>query len=142
MFKKIFAHKIFSKKLNGLTLQDYLVGLVIGGILAAIFYPKLLPLITKAKTSEAEMQLSHLYSLQEMYYYKNDKYSNNLEELGFVQGKLTTDGGNANYIIEVSEASENSFIAKATAVKDFDKDGTINVWEVNEEKKITEVTPD
>lgn len=39
-----------------------------------------------------------------------------------------TDGGNANYRIEVVEAGENGFKAQAVSVVDFDKDGVFNVW--------------
>jgi type IV pilus assembly protein PilE len=63
-------------------------------------------------------------------------------ELGFEQEKLTKDGGNANYLIEVVEASSSTFKARATAVVDFDGDGVFNVWEIDENKKLIEVTKD
>ena len=65
-----------------------------------------------------------------------------MDELGFEQEKLTKDGGNANYLIEVVEASNNSFKVRATSVVDFDNDGVFNVWEIDENKKLTEVTKD
>jgi type IV pilus assembly protein PilE len=65
-----------------------------------------------------------------------------LDDLGFEQEKLTKDGGNANYLIEVVETSGSAFKARATSVVDFDSDGTFNVWEIDENKKLTEVTKD
>lgn len=47
-----------------------------------------------------------------------------------------TDGGNANYRIEVVEAGENGFKAQAVSVVDFDKDGVFNVWEIDQDKNL------
>ncbi|MGJ1268068.1 type IV pilin protein [Sphingobacterium spiritivorum] len=135
---------INQRRLKAYTLTEILVVLVIIGILILLALPNLLPLITKAKSTEAKMQLQHVQTLQQNYFYEKSKYSGNLEELGFVQEKLSTDGkdGKANYRIEIVKADQNSFIAKATAVVDFDGDGTLNVWEIDQDKNLREVTPD
>jgi len=80
--------------------------------------------------------------LEKTYFYLHSTYTTNLVELGFEQEKLTKDGGNANYLIEVVEASSSTFKARATAVVDFDGDGVFNVWEIDENKKLIEVTKD
>jgi type IV pilus assembly protein PilE len=74
----------------------------------------------------------------------HSKYLNDLPEIGFEQEKLVTDGtdGRANYQIEIVEAGPTTFIARATAVVDFDGDGTYNVWEINEKKTLTETVKD
>ena len=56
--------------------------------------------------------------------------------------KLTTDGGNANYRFEIKSATTNQFEIEATAVVDFDGDGNINLWRINQDKKLEEVTKD
>ncbi|UZJ64249.1 general secretion pathway protein GspG [Sphingobacterium sp. KU25419] len=106
--------------------------------------PNLMPLITKAKNTEAKVQLQHLQTLEKNYFYEKSKYSTSLDEIGFVQEKLSTDGndGKANYRIEVVQADQNSFLGRATAVVDFDGDGTFNVWEIDQDKNLKEVTPD
>jgi len=133
---------IFKKKLLALTLPELMVVLVIIGILVLLALPNLMPLISKAKSTEAVMQLGHIHTLQKNYFYMYSKYSNDLETIGFEQEKLVTNGGTANYLIEVTESSVNGYVAKATAVVDFDGDGVFNVWEINEEKELKEVIKD
>lgn len=53
-----------------------------------------------------------------------------------------TDGGKANYRIEVVEAGENGFKAQAVSVVDFDKDGAFNVWEIDQDKNLKETVKD
>ena len=84
-----------------------------------IALPNLMPLISKAKATEAQQQLVFLHSLQKSYFYTNSLYSESLEEIGFIQEPLVTDGGKANYLISIEEVTENGFRAVATAVVDF-----------------------
>jgi type IV pilus assembly protein PilE len=136
--------KFFNQKVKAYTLTEILVVLVIIGILVLLALPNLLPLITKAKSTEAKVQLEHLSTLQQSFFYEKSKYSNDLAEIGFIQEKLTTDGkdGRANYKIEIVNATNNAFLARATAVTDFDGDGTFNVWEIDQEKNLKEVVAD
>ena len=142
MLFQMNCRRLFFKKLNAFTLTELLVVLVIVGILVLLALPNLMPLISKAKSTEAQLQLEHLHAMEKSYFYLHSKYSDNFDELGFEQSKLVTEEGSANYKIEVVESSPNSFKARATAVVDFDGDGVFNVWEVDHEKKIHEVTKD
>jgi type IV pilus assembly protein PilE len=129
-------------KLRAFTLTELLVVLVIIGILVLLALPNLMPLISKAKSTEAQFQLEHLHTLQKTYFYQYSRYSSTPSEIGYDQLKLTTQGGTANYLVEITQATSNTFAAKATAVTDFDGDGVFNVWEVDQDKNIKEVTPD
>jgi type IV pilus assembly protein PilE len=133
---------VFKKKLKAFTLVELLVVLIIIGILVLLALPRLMPLISRAKSTEAELQLGHVHTLEKSYFYLKSKYSNVLNEIDFEQEKLVTDGGTANYQIEVIEASVSGFLARATAVVDFDGDGTYNVWEIDQDKNLIEVTKD
>jgi type IV pilus assembly protein PilE len=135
---------ILHQKVKAYTLTEILVVLVIIGILVLLALPNLMPLITKAKTTEAKLQLEHLAKLQQGYFYEHSKYSSDLSELGFIQDKLSSDGkdGKANYKVEIISATNNGFTAKATAVADFDGDGVYNVWQIDQTKTLKEVTPD
>lgn len=131
-----------NNKLKAFTLNELLVVLIIIGVLVLLALPNLLPLITKAKSTEAKLQLEHLHMMQETYFYEYSKYTSDLSALDFEQNILTSNGGDANYMIEIVSANEVQFLARATAVVDFDKDGVFNVWEINQAKQLVEVIKD
>jgi type IV pilus assembly protein PilE len=130
------------KEFQAFSLAELLVVLVIIGILVLIALPNLMPLISKAKSTEAQQQLAFLHSLQKNNFYTYSRYSPSLDEIGFEQVRLVSDGGQANYLIEIVEASEAGFRATATAVVDFDGDGVFNVWEINQDKELREAVKD
>lgn len=136
------ARMFIYKKMNAFSMPELLVVLVIIGILVLIALPNLMPLISKAKSVEAQQQLVFVHSLQQSYFFTNSKYTLSLEELGFEQQPLVTEEGTANYKIEIIEADEDGFIARATAVVDFDRDGKFNTWEINQDKQIRETVKD
>jgi len=135
--------RLFSfQRIPGFTLTELLVVLIIIGILVLLALPSLMPLIARAKSTEAKLQLTHLHMLQKNNFYIYSKYTSDMGELGFEQQPLTTEDGSANYLIEIVEADAAGFLARATSVVDFDGDGVYNVWEVDENKKLVEVTKD
>lgn len=126
----------------GFSLTELMIVLVIIGILVLLALPKLLPIVTKAKTAEAKLMLKQVYTLQQSYKYEHDRYSLQLGEIGFEQEKLVSQGGQARYRIEIVNADERGFQAKATSVVDFDNDGTFNVWVVDQAGVVNEKVAD
>ncbi|MBV6644134.1 MAG: prepilin-type N-terminal cleavage/methylation domain-containing protein [Cyclobacteriaceae bacterium] len=134
-----------NKKLAAFTLSELLVVLVIIGILVLLALPSLMPLISRTRSLEAKQALKHLHTLQKTYYYEYSRFSDDLTRLGFEQENLVTDEenpGNSNYQVEVIEATQGSYTARATAVVDFDGDGEFNVWEINQNGNLIETLKD
>ena len=134
--------KLQHKKLKAFTLAELMVVLAIIGILVLLALPSLLPLISKTKSLEAQLQLKHLLQLEKSYFFVHSKYSNDIDDLGFEQAKLVTEDGRANYKIEIVEASAKTFKAKAISVTDFDQDGIFNVWEIDAGENLKETIKD
>lgn len=130
------------KIIKAYTLNELLVVLIIIGILILIALPSLLPLITKAKSTEAQLQLGHLHTLEKNCFYLNSAYTKDFDELGYEQQKTVKEGGKANYVIEIVDAGLDGFKARATSVVDFDRDGTFNVWEIDQDKNLKETVKD
>lgn len=119
-------------KVKAYNLQEVLVVLVIIGILLLLALPNLMPLISKAKSTEAQLQLSHIYNSQTTYRYMYSKYALDLSEIDFEAPKTVNENGRSNYQYEILVSTNNSFKARATAITDFDGDGVFNVWEIDE----------
>ena len=80
--------------------------------------------------------------MEKTYFFTNSKFTSQMDEIGFEPPKLVTDGGSANYKIEVTDASVKSFKALATAVVDFDGDGVFDQWQIDQDKNLKQVTKD
>jgi type IV pilus assembly protein PilE len=140
--KSMMPYKKIRKLESGFSLTELMVVLVIIGVLVLLALPKLLPIVTKAKTTEAKLMLKQVYTLEQSYKFEHDKYSTVLPEIGFEQEKLVSQGGQARYKIEIASADEKGFIAQATSTVDFNGNGTFNVWSVDESGAIKEKVPD
>jgi type IV pilus assembly protein PilE len=117
---------------DGFSLTELMIVLVVVGVLVLLALPRLMPVVTKAKTTEAKLMLKQIHTLEQSYKYENDRYSTVLADIGFEQEKLVTEKGRARYKVEVLSADAKGFKAQATAVVDFDGDGTFDVWMTDE----------
>ncbi len=130
------------KKVSAFNLQEMLIVLALIGILLLIALPNFLPLITQAKSQEAKIQLKYIHNLQTQYRYLNSKYSQDFVEIDYEAPRTVKENGTANYSYVVIESSTSSFKARATAVVDFDGDGVLNVWEIDENGKPKQIVKD
>lgn len=120
------------KKVKSYNLQEILIVLAIIGVLLLLALPNLMPLITKAKSVEAQTQLKYIFHSQKQHHFIYSRYNQELNEIDFESPKTVKEGGSANYNYEIIHASNSSFKARASAVTDFDNDGVFNVWEIDE----------
>jgi len=128
--------------LKAYSLTEILIVLAIIGILLMMVLPNQTSVVAQARSIEAQKMLNHLYGLQKSYNYRFSKYSSSFEELGFEKEMTIDEGGQAVYKIEITDASVNSFKARAVSVKDFDDDGNFNTWEIDHRKMLTEPIKD
>ncbi|MCB4797218.1 type IV pilin-like G/H family protein [Neotamlana laminarinivorans] len=125
-------HKSLLVKIPSYNLQEVLIVLVIIGILLLLALPNLMPLISKAKSIEAQTQLKYIYNSQTSYRFMYSKYATDLNEIDFTPPKTVNENGTSNYNYDIINADNNSFKVRATAITDFDGDGIFNVWEIDE----------
>lgn len=124
--------RFHKQRIPAFNLQETLIVLAIIGILLLLALPNLMPLISKAKSLEAQTQLKAIYNAETTYNYMYSKYSVDFNELDFVAPKTVKENGSANYRYEIISAEAGTFKARAEAVTDFDGDGVLNVWEIDE----------
>ncbi|MEX0274649.1 MAG: hypothetical protein AB3N16_09750 [Flavobacteriaceae bacterium] len=134
--------RLFNKKLQALNLQETLIVLAIIGILLLLALPNLMPLISKAKSLEAQTQLKAIYNAQTTHHYMYSKYGPDFSELDFVAPKTVQENGTANYRYEIVHADNATFKARAEAVTDFDGDGVMNVWEIDQNGNPKQIVKD
>ena len=132
----------FQAKVRSFNLQEMLIVLAIIGILLLIALPNLMPLISKAKSVEAQTQLKAISNAQKQYFFMYSRYSSDFNEIDFEAPKTVKEEGTANYVYEVISASPTEFKARATAITDFNGDGIYNVWEVDQNGNPKQVTND
>ena len=129
-------------KIPSFNLQEMLIVLAIIGILLLIALPNLMPLITKAKSVEAQVQLKAIYNAEKQYFFMYSKYSPNLTEIDFEIPKTVTENDSANYTYEIIQATTNEFKVRATALTDFNGNGVFNVWEIDQNGTPKQTTSD
>ena len=71
------------KRQNGFTLVELMVVVAIIGLLSAVAIPNFKKYQAKAKTSEAKLQLSAMYTAMQSWYSDFDNYGNCLNLMGF-----------------------------------------------------------
>jgi len=129
-------------RLKAITLFEILITFALIGIMSMLVLPNQASNVAKAKALEAQGMLNHVYMLEKNHFYIHSKYTTDLEEIGFEQALLSTEGGGANYKIVVENASSSSFVIKAESVVDFDADGQLNVWQIDQNKILKETVKD
>jgi type IV pilus assembly protein PilE len=131
-----------NKKIASFNLQEMLIVLAIIGILLLIALPNLMPLITKAKSVEAQTQLKAIFNAEKQYFFMNSKYSSDFAEIDFEVPKSVKENGSANYAYEILQSSNSEFKVRATALTDFNGNGVFNVWEIDQNGNPKQVTND
>lgn len=94
------------------------------------------------RNNEAVESLTKVYELEQAHRAMFGYYTDNIYAIIFIQDTLVTDGGKANYLISLDEATDSTFKATAISVIDFDGDGQFSQWQVDETGIIIEIAED
>ncbi len=104
------------RRMQGITLLELMIVVMIVGILAVVAYPNYRDFAARAKRNEAKAALLQIATNQERFYLNNNTYTNDMTQLGFpVSDDFVTDTG--SYTIDVSGANASNFSALATYTK-------------------------
>ena len=122
--------------------MEVMVVLGIIGILLLIAVPQFDSLFGEAYSLEAKNQLTYLQGLQQSHFRRTFRYGDDPARVGFEAPRTLDDDGTARYTYEIVRADKGDFLARATAIADFDGDGKVNVWEISAEGGPVEVVPD
>ncbi len=139
MMNKRIRNKGF---VDAFSLAEILIVLAIMGILIMLVVPNQAGVAARSKSLEAQSELKMVHNLQRANHLQFSKYSMDLAAINYLAHKLVNNGGTANYEISIIEATTSTFKAKAQSVSDFDGDGQMNVWEIDQEGVLKEVQPD
>ena len=101
------------RRMQGITLIELMIVVVIVSILAAVAYPNYQEFTARAKRNEARAALLRLATNQERFYLNNNTFTQDLTALGFsTTPTWTTETG--YYTIQVTAANASNFTATAT----------------------------
>jgi len=131
-----------SNKIKAFSLAEILIVLAIMGILLMLVIPNQTGIATRAKSMEAQQELRMLQTMQQGYFLQYSKYSSDFKELNYIPHKTIQEGGTALYKISITEAGPNGFKARAEALQDFNGDGKMNIWEIDQENQPKETQAD
>jgi type IV pilus assembly protein PilE len=134
--------KIKTKRIQAFSLAEILIVLAIMGILIMLVVPNQTGIASRTKSMEAQQELRMIHNLEYAYFLQYSKYSMEMRELNYIPHKLVPEGGTGNYKISIIDASPSGFKAKAESVVDFNGDGKMNIWEIDQEGKPLETQPD
>ena len=101
------------RRMQGITLIELMIVVVVISILAAVAYPNYQEFTARAKRNEARAALLRLATNQERFYLNNNTFTQDLTALGFgTTPTWTTETG--YYTIQVTQANASNFSATAT----------------------------
>ena len=105
-------HEKLMRTMQGITLIELMIVVVIIGVLAVIAYPNYREFVSRAKRNEAKAALLQIATNQERFYLQNNEYTCEMRRLGFsADANFVTDSG--TYRVNVTACDANNFEARA-----------------------------
>ncbi len=143
-------HTIYHQR--GFSLIELMIVVALIGILAAIAIPNFLTYQARAKQSEAKTNLAAIHTAEVVYFAEQDTYGETFNAIGFA---VTGSSPRYHYVLGSSTvgavlggctvpATTPDFATGFTAfaVGNVDGDATCDVWSIDQEKRLVNVTND
>ena len=102
------------RKMQGITLMELMIVVVIIGILAAVAYPNYRDFAARAKRNEAKAALLKIAVNQERIYLNSNSYTTDMTDLGFATDGCAVPSDSGTYTFCVPNADSSDFTATAT----------------------------
>ncbi len=137
---------------RGFSLIELMIVVALIGILAAIAIPNFLSYQARAKQSEAKTNLVAIHTAEVAYFAEQNSYGDTFAKIGFavagssplyhyVLGSSTTGAALGGCTVPAADpVSAKGFTA--FAVGNIDGDTTCDVWSINQDKTLKNVTND
>ena len=123
-------HEKLMRTMQGITLIELMIVVVIIGVLAVIAYPNYREFVARAKRNEAKAALLQIATNQERFYLQNNTYTCDMKQLGFpVSDNFVTESG--TYTVNVSSCTANNFDAVADYIPTDAEASKCNLFQIN-----------
>jgi type IV pilus assembly protein PilA len=153
--------KLRSKK--GFTLIELMIVVAIIGILAAIAIPNFLRFQAKSKQSEAKTNLGGIFTAQTAYFGEKNTYGTfahiawapigQSQIYTYYSGSDGTDGAGGTADFKAPASGQTAWAGSPTpsmtastftagAIGNVDSDGTLDIWQVNDVKALSNISDD
>jgi type IV pilus assembly protein PilE len=99
------------RDMQGVTMLELMIVVVIIGILTAIAYPNYRDFTARAKRVEAKAALLKIATNQERFYLQNNTYTTNMLALGFDADPFISDSDSYSIAIPAADASDYTAVA-------------------------------
>ena len=93
---------------QGFTLMELMIVVTIVGILSAVAFPAYKAYVDRAKRSEGKAFLMEVAARQERYYFDNNSYATNAQNLGYQTTTPKSDQGNYQLVNPISAGDTGS----------------------------------
>lgn len=119
-------------KVKGFTLIEILIAVAIVAILAAVAFPSYQESVKKTRRADCKAALADAVAKQERWYFRNNQYSNSVNDIGGSGGTLNSPEGFCSITIDTSCAGGGTidcFTLKAIpqGAQTGDKCGTLTI---------------